>query len=124
MPSTVVGQTKYTASPVFGIDEWKRYREVDGGGYVECTVETVDYTCPWVKSGVHRVYAFNAPAPIEEDLSIGDVVTYQWRPAGYDADIDNAADFYITSAEYTIVESLSSTANFMVYSNINGLAMA
>ena len=102
-----VGSTVYVTSPVQNIDQWKRYREVNGGGYVECTEDEVDYTCPWTKVGEYRVYTFQASTTFEEDLNIDDVVTYQWRPSGYDADIPDAESFYINSQEYTIDESSS-----------------
>jgi hypothetical protein len=124
MPNALIGQTRNTTSLVQNIDQWKRYREVNGGGYVACTAEAVDYTCPWVQSGEYRDYTFNAPATLEGDLSVDDIVTYQWRPAGYDEDIGNADSFYITSAEYTIVESLSSASKNMVYYSFSGMAMA
>jgi hypothetical protein len=112
----IIGRTYYTVSTVQNIDQWKRFREANGGGYIECTEDPVDYTCPWIKVDDERVYSFNAPAEIEDDLSTDDVITYQWRPAGYDEDIANAEDFYITSIAYIIMNVNVSTGKRLAFS--------
>lgn len=70
MADISIGTTVYVTSPIQNIDQWKRYREVNGGGYVECTAEEVDYICLWVKVGDYRNYSFRAPVTIEEDLNL------------------------------------------------------
>ena len=117
----VIGATVYTSSSGYDIDYWKRYRSVNGGAYAECTAEIYDYLCPSVKVDDQQVYSFNAPVTIGDDLSVGDTVQYQWRPAHFDSGY--GSEYYITSEEYVITES-SGVAPFCVSSSMNSLAMA
>lgn len=102
---TVIGATIHKSSPVYDIDYWKRYRSVNGGEFLACTGEVYDYLCPSSQEGGQQVYNFNAPATLEEDLNIDDTVQYQWRPAYFDEDIEDAVNFYIESNIYTVTEA-------------------
>jgi hypothetical protein len=108
MPNTQLGQTIHVASTVRNIDQWKKYLKIGAGDYVQVSADEVDYTLAegngWVFNPVTetRDYSFNAPFEVASPLVVGDMFTVQWRPAGYDADIDDVETYYVTSDEYSV----------------------
>ena len=99
-----INSTIYISPMPKGIEQYKRYISINGGEFVADTEEDIDYELTegngWVRRGDIRVYSFNAQVTPVTPLVNGDLVAYQWRPAGYSSDYGEG--FYVTSNTYLV----------------------
>lgn len=105
MPVALVNTTINIRDNVQGVTQWRVWKNVNGGGFVDTTEI---YECPSSPVGEYEIYTF-----VFQDLlsgyNVGDTVQYRFVPTGYDTDNGSSFD----SGIYTLVGSLGNNVAYI-----------